>query len=615
MKKDIIERFIEVHGDSQDYSEVVYVKMKEKVIITCKKHNHTYNQTPDNHVRGKGCPICAVEKTASAKRKGMQHFLDKFKEVHGDIYTYSDFSNYKSNDDIITITCEKHREFPCSIANHTAGKGCPKCGREKVTEAVKFTKEEVQNSFFETHGDKYGYDKFLEYENIEQTIDIFCKEHNEYFPQTIASHKRGHGCPKCGMEKSNMHKSKSHEQYIKDIEERHGDLYDFSKVIYTRSDEKIDIICRKHGIFKQVAGDFRQGGGCKQCAIENSRSNTEEFIEKAIKIHGDAFDYNKVFYFNTITPVTITCKKHGDFEQLPNGHLNGNGCNKCSNGVSKAEQEIADYLKQFVNVEQSNKKELEGKELDIFIPELRLAIEFNGLYWHSDRFKDKNYHVNKLKMCKEKEIKLIQIFEDEWRHKKEIIKSRLLNLIGKNETKIFARKCEVREVNSKDSIKFLEDNHIQGGLGAKVRLGLYHNEELVSLMTFGGFRKSLGRDAKEGSFELLRFCNKLNTSVVGGASKLLKSFYKDNECNNLISYADLRWSEGNLYETLGFEKQRESEPNYFYTKGITREGRFKFKKDTLVKLGYDENKTEKQIMEELGYNRIYDAGAILFTKI
>ena len=134
-------------------------------------------------------------------------------------------------------------------------------------------------------------------------------------------------------------------------------------------------------------------------------------------------------------------------------------------------------------------------------------------------------------------------------------------------------------------------------------------------MTFGGFRKSLGRDAKEGSFELLRFCNKLNTSVVGGASKLLKSFYKDNECNNLISYADLRWSEGNLYETLGFEKQRESEPNYFYTKGITREGRFKFKKDTLVKLGYDENKTEKQIMEELGYNRIYDAGAILFTKI
>ena len=160
--------------------------------------------------------------------------------------------------------------------------------------------------------------------------------------------------------------------------------------------------------------------------------------------------------------------------------------------------------------------------------------------------------------------------------------------------------------------KFLEDNHIQGKLGAKVRVGLYHNEELVSLMTFGSLRKSLGSKSQEGDWELLRFCNKLNTNVVGGASKLLKYFINNYKPDNIISYADRRWSEGNLYYNLGFKLVGETRPNYFYLNTSRRESRFKYRKDILVKQGYDPNKTEREIMKERGYLRIYDCGTLKF---
>ena len=133
-------------------------------------------------------------------------------------------------------------------------------------------------------------------------------------------------------------------------------------------------------------------------------------------------------------------------------------------------------------------------------------------------------------------------------------------------------------------------------------------------MTFGNLRKNLGQTSKEGSYELLRFCNKLNTTVIGGASKLFKYFVKTYSPEKVISYADRRWSEGKLYHNLGFDFVHNSNPNYFYVKNSTieLEARFKYRKDILVSQGYDKNKTEKEIMKELGYNRIYDCGAMKF---
>ena len=189
----------------------------------------------------------------------------------------------------------------------------------------------------------------------------------------------------------------------------------------------------------------------------------------------------------------------------------------------------------------------------------------------------------------------------------------ILNKLGKTPNKIFARKTEIKEINDNKIIRdFLNKNHIQGFIGSKIKLGLFYNDELVSLMTFGELRKSLGQSDKKGSYELLRFCNKLNTSVVGGASKLFKYFINNFEFNEITSYADRSISNGNLYVSLGFNFEKYTSPNYYYIIDGVRKHRFGFRKDKLVKEGFDLTKTEIQIMSERKINRIYNSGNIKF---
>ena len=275
--------------------------------------------------------------------------------------------------------------------------------------------------------------------------------------------------------------------------------------------------------------------------------------------------------------------------------------------ISLGEKELVDFVKSLeVEVVENECGVLNGKELDIYIPSHNIAIEYNGLYWHSELFKDKNYHLNKSKMCNDKNIRLIHIFEDEWVYKKEIVKSRIKNILGITTNKIYARKCEVREVSPSDTKEFLNNNHIQGFSKSKVKLGLYYNDELVSLMTFGLGRLIMG--GKNDEWELVRFCNKLDTTVIGGASKLFKFFIKNYKPSKVISYADIRWSDGGLYYNLGFDFIHDSKPNYWYVTNDIREYRFKYRKSELVKHGYDSNKSEKEIMFELKKYRIYDCG-------
>jgi hypothetical protein len=286
-------------------------------------------------------------------------------------------------------------------------------------------------------------------------------------------------------------------------------------------------------------------------------------------------------------------------------------CTNCNpigiNSISKGEKELFEFIKTITNDTIENDTSiLEGKELDIYIPSKNIAIEYNGLYWHSELFKSNNYHLDKTIMCESKGIKLIHIFEDEWVYKQDIVKSRLKNILGLTDTRIYARKCDVREVSTKDKGLFLDNNHIQGKVKSLFNLGLYYNGELVSLMTFGKGRVIMG--GKDDEWELTRFCNKLGTGVIGGASKLLKHFNLKYNPDKIISYADKRWSQGDLYNNLGFKFIHDSVPNYFYINGSVREYRFKYRKDVLVKNGFDPNKSERDIMLERKMYRIYDCG-------
>jgi hypothetical protein len=258
---------------------------------------------------------------------------------------------------------------------------------------------------------------------------------------------------------------------------------------------------------------------------------------------------------------------------------------------------------------------LDGKyELDIYLPKENIAFEYNGLYWHCEVNKDRNYHINKTIACEERGIRLFHVFEDEWQYKQEIVKSMIRNLFNQTTRKIYARKCEIREVDSKDSRKFLNNNHLQGYCNSQVRLGLYHNNELVSLMTFGKSRHFVGNGKTE--WELLRFCNAINTTVIGGASKLLNHFIKEYNPNEIISYADRRWSNGNLYEKLGFKKYNESKPSYYYIIDRKRIYRFNLRKSVLIeKFGCPKDMSEHEFCLRQKWYRIYDCGCLCYKWI
>ncbi len=279
-------------------------------------------------------------------------------------------------------------------------------------------------------------------------------------------------------------------------------------------------------------------------------------------------------------------------------------------GTSFHENDIAEYIKSLgVDIKRNVRDIIPPRELDILIPELNIAIEFNGLYFHSELYKDSLYHYSKTNDCIKKGIHLIHIYEDDWCNKQDIVKSRICNLLNIS-TRIYARKCVVKSVNSLDCNLFLDANHIQGKCRSMYRYGLYHNDELISIMTFGKSRFS-------DEFELIRFCNNLNTTVVGGASKLFSYFINHNSINSVISYADRSWSLGNLYKQLGFEFDSITNVGYSYINDNTntRENRIKFQKHKLVAEGYDKNMTEHEIMLSRKIYRIYDSGHLKYIWI
>ena len=225
---------------------------------------------------------------------------------------------------------------------------------------------------------------------------------------------------------------------------------------------------------------------------------------------------------------------------------------------------------------------------------------------------DKDTQLKSYNEYSNKDLKIIQIFEDFWISKNDIIKSRIRNILNKS-NKLYARKCEIRLVETKECSNFLDLSHLQGKIGSSIKLGLYNNSELVSIMVFGTLRKNLGQKSKKNSYELLRFCNKLNTNVIGSASKLFNHFIKNYDIEYMVSYADKCWSgSSNIYSKLNMEYSHESKPSYFYIIGDKRKGRFAYRKDQLLLCGYSEELTEHKICLSNHIFRIYDCGSFKY---
>lgn len=275
---------------------------------------------------------------------------------------------------------------------------------------------------------------------------------------------------------------------------------------------------------------------------------------------------------------------------------------------SQAEQELANWIKSYnIPILTNNRQLLKTLEIDILIPSHNLAIEYNGLYWHGElNGKDSSYHLYKTNACKEKGIKLITIFEDEWIHKKDIVKSRILNLLGLTQNKIHARKCQIQTITSKLANDFLNKNHIQGSGRSNICYGAFYNNQLVAVMTFS--KSNISR--KNINWEIDRFCSILDTSIVGIASKIFKQFIKDNNPSVIISFADKRWSHEGFYTKLGFKIEKETPPNYWYfmPSELKRYHRFSLRKNK----SDDQTLTEWENRQLQGWDRIWDCGNIKY---
>ena len=283
-------------------------------------------------------------------------------------------------------------------------------------------------------------------------------------------------------------------------------------------------------------------------------------------------------------------------------------CNKIA-VHSIEEKSLTSFIKSIYigEVIENCRKVINGREIDIYIPEKKLAIEFDGLYWHNEVNKEPTYHLQKTELAERADIQMIHVFEDEWLYQQEVVKSRIKQLLGLNR-RIYARKCKCSVISHDVSKQFLDKYHLQHSCNSKYDYGLYYNDELVAVMTFGSTRFS-----HNNACELLRFATKTDISIIGGASKLFKHFLKEHpEITNIVSYADRRWSIGNLYKQLGFTFTSKTKPSYYYIVDYKRQNRMNFQKHKLVAEGFDPNKTEHEIMLERKIYRIYDCGSLKF---
>ena len=276
-------------------------------------------------------------------------------------------------------------------------------------------------------------------------------------------------------------------------------------------------------------------------------------------------------------------------------------CNPIQKGYSAAEKDLLSYVSSIYSgtIIENDRSVIAPYELDIYLPELHLAIEYNGLYWHSNEQKPNNYHRMKSDMCKKLGVHLIHVFEDDWVNKQSIIKSVISNFVNNTvNRRIYARKCEIRAISDKTLINnFLVSNHLLGRTTfISYCAGLYYNGELVSLITMHLLKKA------ECKWELNRYAIKNGVTIIGGAERLLKHITQSIDYSSIITYNDNSIFRGLVYKRLGFQYIRTNAPNYMFIQGDCLE---RFPKQTIRKwnVGYS-----REMEQQLGLHRVYNAG-------
>ena len=261
---DFISKAREVHGNKYDYSKVNYINCKTKVCIICPIHGYFW-QTPDNHLHGRRCPKCS-----KVFRINTESFIEMSKRIHGDKYDYSKV-NYVNNHTDVCIICPKHGEFWQRPSVHLIGNGCRKCGREVTSKKLRGNLDGFISKAKEKYGSYFSY-KNAHYTSATDSITITCPKHGDFVTTPNAFLSQKHGCPICAKEHVIKSNTMTQSEFIEKAKIIHGDLYDYSLVKYIGCDDKVEIVCPKHGVFKQTPYRHLRGAKCPNC--ESSHGET-----------------------------------------------------------------------------------------------------------------------------------------------------------------------------------------------------------------------------------------------------------------------------------------------------------------------------------------------------
>lgn len=333
--------------------------------------------------------------------------------------------------------------------------------------------------------------------------------------------------------------------------------------------------------------------------------------EKISKIKKDKFtkrlpdDISLISFNDPIQMHHNKCNKNFEiyrslfFFRERSGHQICTECNPITKEWSSAEKEVLDFVASIYDKDIIENAMVHSKDIDIYLPLEKLAIEYNGIYWHSELHKSKYHHANKSSALHDNGIQLLHIWEDDWLYRQEIVKSIISGYLGRHK-RIFARKCKIIKLQFKDCKDFVKNCHLQGIVPATLYYGLFYEGELVQIMSF----KKISN-----YWEISRLCSKLNTQIVGGASKLFKKFLIDNNPDKVITYCNMDYFSGDSYEKLGMNFVGKTSPSYWYinlnSSTKVRLARNKFQKH---KIGMGSKKTEAEIMNEKKFIRIYNSG-------
>lgn len=573
-----------------------------------------------------------------------QKFIAKAREIHGDRYDYDQFV-YKDGRTKGTIICKEHGPFEKDPEHHIHRRqGCKACSNLAKSERCTSTTEEFITKAREIHGDQYDYGEFCYVRNTVKG-KIRCKLHNFIFEQSPAHHLSGHcACPQCIEQKSRetqlgRYGAEHHSKTTEFSEKvRRTSLERFGVEHHSQTADFLDEMKRsnleRYGVeFASQAPEFQ--AQVRHTSFERFGMDhwlkAPEIRSKIVQTNLDRYGVANVRQTHIPLDSLETLNDKQAIIRLLETHsvrevARSLGVSDCTLGrycydhgidlpASSYEAGISEFLRQYTSsVRLHDRSIIAPLEIDIMLDDRKIGIEFCGIYWHGELcIPDKNYHLNKLQQMQGRGYRLITIFEDEWLHKRSIVESRLLNVIGHSERGKGARQLTVRAIRSMLANSFLELHHIQGaGTAGFARYGAFDDEQLVAVMTFSRPRVALGRTS--GADELLRFATD-GRNYPGIASRLFQTFVREHHPDRVISYADRRWSQGRLYERLGFKSVHETKPNYWYTdrNKIIREYRFNYRKDRIKHLvEHGDEKTERQIMTELGRDRIWDCGSLKF---